>query len=294
MPSPGLFSASRLRIWSRGISVATGKKIYTSGGLSTAENHQHQLLSHHIPTLHRTGNLHSSSFWLTKGVNARKIAGRGGGLLFWRISAIHAIHSLELATRASLGSLYFSFLFTLPPFIKALFVSFRVQSELTSSPTFFCKVQGRKEDRENLVEKGNSRAKKKAIKPHRKTIPHPPFVRNTSPSHFDTSLVAPFPSFSNPTATSPSLWNQFVLLSRLSRAHNKPFNMESSVFFKFKSQKEPTRVEFDGTGISVFELKREIILRSGLGGGTDFDLVICADEAMKERMSCPLPPAQQC
>jgi Uncharacterized conserved protein, contains RING Zn-finger len=60
--------------------------------------------------------------------------------------------------------------------------------------------------------------------------------------------------------------------------------MTSSVFFKFKSQKEPTRVEFDGTGISVFELKREIILRSGLGDGTDFDLVICADENMKEGM----------
>lgn len=58
--------------------------------------------------------------------------------------------------------------------------------------------------------------------------------------------------------------------------------MASSVFFKFKSQKEPTRVVFDGTGISVFELKREIILRSGLGDGTDFDLVICADEGMKE------------
>ncbi|KAK4127584.1 DWNN-domain-containing protein [Parathielavia appendiculata] len=58
--------------------------------------------------------------------------------------------------------------------------------------------------------------------------------------------------------------------------------MASSVFFKFKSQKEPTRVGFDGTGISVFELKREIILRSGLGDGTDFDLVICADEGMKE------------
>ncbi|KAM7218959.1 DWNN domain containing protein [Rhypophila decipiens] len=58
--------------------------------------------------------------------------------------------------------------------------------------------------------------------------------------------------------------------------------MASSVFFKFKSQKEPTRVEFDGTGINVFELKREIILRSGLGDGTDFDLVIFADESMKE------------
>ena len=50
--------------------------------------------------------------------------------------------------------------------------------------------------------------------------------------------------------------------------------MTSSVFFKFKSQKEPTRVAFDGTGISVFELKRAIIEISQLGSGTDFDLAI--------------------
>jgi len=50
--------------------------------------------------------------------------------------------------------------------------------------------------------------------------------------------------------------------------------MASSVFFKFKSQKEPQRVAFDGTGIAVFELKREIITISRLGDGTDFDLTI--------------------
>ena len=50
--------------------------------------------------------------------------------------------------------------------------------------------------------------------------------------------------------------------------------MTSSVFFKFKSQKEPSRVEFDGTGISVFDLKRNIIIKSGLGDGTEFDLAI--------------------
>lgn len=50
--------------------------------------------------------------------------------------------------------------------------------------------------------------------------------------------------------------------------------MTSSVFFKFKSQKEPTRVAFDGTGISVFELKRAIIDISRLGDGNDFDLAI--------------------
>ncbi|RDA87174.1 hypothetical protein CP532_4281 [Ophiocordyceps camponoti-leonardi (nom. inval.)] len=58
--------------------------------------------------------------------------------------------------------------------------------------------------------------------------------------------------------------------------------MASSVFFKFKSQREPTRVEFDGTGISVFELKREIITRSGLGDGTDFDLYIYTDDNADE------------
>lgn len=50
--------------------------------------------------------------------------------------------------------------------------------------------------------------------------------------------------------------------------------MSSSCYFQFKSQKEPTRVTFDGTGISVFELKREIINISRLGDGTDFDLSI--------------------
>lgn len=50
--------------------------------------------------------------------------------------------------------------------------------------------------------------------------------------------------------------------------------MSSAVFFKFRSSKEPQRVTFDGTGISVFELKRDIIRISGLGDGTDFDLLV--------------------
>ncbi len=37
-------------------------------------------------------------------------------------------------------------------------------------------------------------------------------------------------------------------------------------------------MEFDGTGISVFELKRDIIIKSGLGDGTDFDLAIFNDD----------------
>jgi protein MPE1 len=61
--------------------------------------------------------------------------------------------------------------------------------------------------------------------------------------------------------------------------------MASSVFFKFKSQKEPTRVTFDGTGISVFELKREIIAKNRLGDGTDFDLAIY-NEDTNDGKSC--------
>jgi protein MPE1 len=50
--------------------------------------------------------------------------------------------------------------------------------------------------------------------------------------------------------------------------------MSSSIFFKFKSQKEPSQITFDGTSLSVFEVKREIISFSRLGDGTDFDLEI--------------------
>ena len=54
--------------------------------------------------------------------------------------------------------------------------------------------------------------------------------------------------------------------------------MSSSVFFRFKSQKEPSRITFDGTGISVFELKRDIITANKLGDGSDFELVISAED----------------
>jgi protein MPE1 len=58
--------------------------------------------------------------------------------------------------------------------------------------------------------------------------------------------------------------------------------MASSVFFKFRSQKDLQRVSFDGTGITVFELKREIIKASGLGDGTDFDLHIYDESSNEE------------
>ncbi|KIJ65554.1 hypothetical protein HYDPIDRAFT_110662 [Hydnomerulius pinastri MD-312] len=50
--------------------------------------------------------------------------------------------------------------------------------------------------------------------------------------------------------------------------------MASSVFYKFKSQRDESRVTFDGTGISVFDLKKEIILANNLGKANDFDLYV--------------------
>ena len=73
------------------------------------------------------------------------------------------------------------------------------------------------------------------------------------------------------------------------RSNFQTVDMTSSVFFKFKSQKEPSRVEFDGTGISVFELKRDIIIKSGLGDGTDFDLAIYNEEGNEGKYSSYAP-----
>jgi protein MPE1 len=46
----------------------------------------------------------------------------------------------------------------------------------------------------------------------------------------------------------------------------------SVVFYKFKSAKDFDSCTFDGNGISVFDLKREIIIKKKLGKGLDFDL----------------------
>lgn len=43
-------------------------------------------------------------------------------------------------------------------------------------------------------------------------------------------------------------------------------------------------MEFDGTGISVFELKRDIIVKSGLGDGTDFDLAIYSEDGSEGKL----------
>ena len=50
-----------------------------------------------------------------------------------------------------------------------------------------------------------------------------------------------------------------------------------SVHFRFKSMKDAQRVTFDGTDISVWELKREIMIIMKLGDGKDFDLALYKD-----------------
>lgn len=58
--------------------------------------------------------------------------------------------------------------------------------------------------------------------------------------------------------------------------------MASSVFYKFSSRKDESRVTFDGTGISVFDLKREIILANNMGKANDFDLFVYDSTSKQE------------
>lgn len=62
--------------------------------------------------------------------------------------------------------------------------------------------------------------------------------------------------------------------------------MSSSVFYKFKSRKDESRVNFEGTGISVFDLKKEIIVANNLGKANDFDLVILDGSANEGASAC--------
>ena len=48
----------------------------------------------------------------------------------------------------------------------------------------------------------------------------------------------------------------------------------SSVFYRFKVAKTTDTYRFDGPGISVFDLKKEIMLTKKLGKGQDFDLIL--------------------
>lgn len=57
----------------------------------------------------------------------------------------------------------------------------------------------------------------------------------------------------------------------------------SVIFYKFKSAKDYDKLIFDGSSVSVFELKREIILSKDFGGGADFDLVVYNAQSLEGR-----------
>ena len=49
--------------------------------------------------------------------------------------------------------------------------------------------------------------------------------------------------------------------------------MSSSVYYRFKAQKDESKISFDGPGISVTDLRREIAHANNLKL-TDFDLML--------------------
>lgn len=59
--------------------------------------------------------------------------------------------------------------------------------------------------------------------------------------------------------------------------------MSSSIFFKFRNQKDTTPISFDGSSLSVFEVKREIMRIARLGDGKDFDLEISTSDTNERK-----------
>lgn len=58
--------------------------------------------------------------------------------------------------------------------------------------------------------------------------------------------------------------------------------MSSTIFYRFRSQKDSGRIMFDGTGLTVFDLKREIIQENKLGDGTDFQIRVYNPDTNEE------------
>lgn len=61
--------------------------------------------------------------------------------------------------------------------------------------------------------------------------------------------------------------------------------MTSVIYYKFKSQKEPSRIFFDGTGMSVFDLKKEIIFDKKLTDtANNFDLELSNPDTQESKL----------
>lgn len=61
--------------------------------------------------------------------------------------------------------------------------------------------------------------------------------------------------------------------------------MTSVIYYKFKSQKEPSKILFDGTGMSVFDLKKEIIFDKKLTDtANNFDLELSNPDTQESKL----------
>jgi hypothetical protein len=61
----------------------------------------------------------------------------------------------------------------------------------------------------------------------------------------------------------------------------------SSVFYRWGARRDESRITFDGTHISVFDLKREIILNNKMGNGKDFDIGVFDNVTGEGQLLCP-------
>lgn len=62
-----------------------------------------------------------------------------------------------------------------------------------------------------------------------------------------------------------------------------PYSMSSVVYYQFRSSKQPQRLTFDGTGISVFDVKRGILLVQKLDSTADtFQLILSNPDTREE------------
>lgn len=61
--------------------------------------------------------------------------------------------------------------------------------------------------------------------------------------------------------------------------------MVSHVFYRWGASNSEKRVDFDGTHISVFDLKREMILQAHMGNGKDEDVKVF-DNVTGEGTTC--------
>ncbi|KDN45447.1 DWNN-domain-containing protein [Tilletiaria anomala UBC 951] len=59
----------------------------------------------------------------------------------------------------------------------------------------------------------------------------------------------------------------------------------ATVYYKFKSQRDPSKITFDGTGISVWDIKKEIIMQNKMNKDLNFHLSIFDESGSREYKS---------